>query len=51
MPTRNLPNDPHLDHLRKQAKTLLKEVRAGTTRLSPWPTSSIPCSRWPTRNW
>ncbi|WP_406049913.1 ankyrin repeat domain-containing protein [Kribbella sp. NBC_00889] len=29
MPTRNLPNDPHLDHLRKQAKTLLKQVRAG----------------------
>jgi ankyrin repeat protein len=28
MPTRNLPNDPHLDHLRKQAKTLLKQVRA-----------------------
>jgi ankyrin repeat protein len=27
MPTRNLPNDPHLDHLRKQAKTLLKQVR------------------------
>jgi hypothetical protein len=29
MPTRNLPDDPHLEHLRKQAKTLLKEVRAG----------------------
>jgi hypothetical protein len=29
MPTRNLPNDPHLDHLRKQAKTLLKQVRDG----------------------
>lgn len=29
MPTRNLPNDPHLDHLRGQAKTLLKGVRAG----------------------
>jgi len=29
MPTRNLPNDPHLDHLRKQAKTLLKGVRSG----------------------
>ncbi|MGW7681177.1 ankyrin repeat domain-containing protein [Kribbella sp. NPDC054772] len=29
MPTRNLPNDPHLDHLRKQAKTLLKDVHAG----------------------
>ncbi|GAA0576171.1 ankyrin repeat domain-containing protein [Kribbella sandramycini] len=29
MPTRNLPNDPHLDHLRKQAKRLLAEVRAG----------------------
>jgi hypothetical protein len=28
MPTRNLPDDPHLDHLRKQAKTLLKQVRA-----------------------
>ncbi|MGW1341670.1 ankyrin repeat domain-containing protein [Kribbella sp. NPDC002412] len=28
MPTRNLPNDPHLDHLRKQAKQLLKQVRA-----------------------
>ncbi|TDD29446.1 ankyrin repeat domain-containing protein [Kribbella turkmenica] len=28
MPTRNLPNDPHLDHLRKQAKALLKQVRA-----------------------
>jgi hypothetical protein len=28
MPTRNLPNDPHLDHLRKQAKTLLKQVRS-----------------------
>ena len=32
MPTRNLPNDPHLDHLRKQAKTLLKQVRAGDPR-------------------
>ena len=29
MPTRNLPDDPHLDHLRGQAKTLLKGVRAG----------------------
>ncbi len=29
MPTRNLPNDPHLDHLRKQAKRLLAEVQAG----------------------
>ena len=29
MPTRNLPNDPHLEHLRGQAKTLLKRVRAG----------------------
>jgi hypothetical protein len=29
MPTRNLPNDPHLDHLRKQAKALLKQVNAG----------------------
>ncbi|MET9313501.1 ankyrin repeat domain-containing protein [Kribbella sp. NPDC003505] len=29
MPTRNLPNDPHLDHLRGQAKTLLRQVRAG----------------------
>jgi hypothetical protein len=29
MPTRNLPNDPHLDHLRNQAKTLLKQVRSG----------------------
>ncbi|HWD82203.1 MAG TPA: ankyrin repeat domain-containing protein [Kribbella sp.] len=29
MPTRNLPNDPDLDHLRGQAKTLLKGVRAG----------------------
>jgi hypothetical protein len=28
MATRNLPDDPHLDHLRKQAKTLLKQVRA-----------------------
>ncbi|MEI8406689.1 MULTISPECIES: ankyrin repeat domain-containing protein [unclassified Kribbella] len=27
MPTRNLPNDPSLEHLRKQAKTLLKQVR------------------------
>ncbi|MFF0265873.1 ankyrin repeat domain-containing protein [Kribbella sp. NPDC004536] len=31
MPTRNLPNDPDLDHLRGQAKTLLKGVRAGDT--------------------
>ncbi|MEU8225433.1 ankyrin repeat domain-containing protein [Kribbella sp. NPDC048915] len=31
MPTRNLPNDPHLDHLRGQAKTLLKGVRAGSS--------------------
>jgi hypothetical protein len=29
MPTRNLPDDPHLEHLRKQAKALLKGVRAG----------------------
>jgi hypothetical protein len=29
MPTRNLPNPPSLDHLRKQAKTLLKQVNAG----------------------
>ncbi|MEV6416265.1 ankyrin repeat domain-containing protein [Kribbella sp. NPDC051718] len=28
MPTRNLPNSPRLDHLRNQAKTLLKQVRA-----------------------
>src|SRR5689334_4451299 len=27
MPTRNLPNDPNLDHLRKQAKRLLPELR------------------------
>lgn len=29
MPTRNLPNDPNLDHLKKQAKTLLRQVRDG----------------------
>jgi ankyrin repeat protein len=29
MPTRNLPNNPDLDHLRRQAKSLLKQVRAG----------------------
>lgn len=29
MPTRNLPNPPNLDHLKKQAKTLLKQVNAG----------------------
>ncbi|MDX2972386.1 ankyrin repeat domain-containing protein [Kribbella solani] len=29
MPTRNLPDDPHLDHLRGQAKSLLKNVRDG----------------------
>lgn len=28
MPTRNLPDDPNLDHLRKQAKTLLRQVHA-----------------------
>ncbi|TDU90044.1 ankyrin repeat protein [Kribbella voronezhensis] len=28
MPTRNLPNDPSLEHLKKQAKTLLKQVQA-----------------------
>jgi hypothetical protein len=28
MPTRNLPNDPSLEHLKKQAKSLLKKVRA-----------------------
>jgi hypothetical protein len=28
MPTRNLPNPPSLDHLKKQAKSLLKQVRA-----------------------
>lgn len=28
MPTRHLPNPPSLDHLKKQAKTLLKQVRA-----------------------
>ncbi|GAA1541170.1 ankyrin repeat domain-containing protein [Kribbella lupini] len=29
MPTRRLPDDPNLEHLRNQAKTLLKQVRAG----------------------
>jgi hypothetical protein len=29
MPTRRLPDDPNLEHLRGQAKTLLKDVRAG----------------------
>ncbi|MFC9694273.1 ankyrin repeat domain-containing protein [Kribbella sp. NPDC056951] len=29
MPTRNLPNEPNLDHLRKQAKRLLTKVQAG----------------------
>jgi hypothetical protein len=29
MPTRNLPNDPNLDHLKTQAKTLLRQVREG----------------------
>ena len=29
MPTRNLPDDPNLEHLRKQAKTLLKQVQSG----------------------
>jgi hypothetical protein len=29
MPTRNLPDDPNLEHLRNQAKTLLKQVRDG----------------------
>ncbi|MGZ0150029.1 ankyrin repeat domain-containing protein [Kribbella sp. WER1] len=29
MPTRHLPDDPNLDHLRGQAKSLLKDVRAG----------------------
>ncbi|QNE19735.1 ankyrin repeat domain-containing protein [Kribbella qitaiheensis] len=28
MPTRNLPNDPSLEHLKKQAKSLLKKVQA-----------------------
>jgi hypothetical protein len=28
MPTRRLPDDPNLEHLRNQAKTLLKQVRA-----------------------
>ncbi|NEA36474.1 ankyrin repeat domain-containing protein [Streptomyces sp. SID13031] len=28
MPTRNLPNSPRLEHLKNQAKTLLKQVRA-----------------------
>jgi ankyrin repeat protein len=28
MPTRNLPDDPNLEHLKKQAKALLKQVRA-----------------------
>ncbi len=28
MPTRNLPHPPNLDHLKKQAKALLKQVRA-----------------------
>lgn len=31
MPTRRLPDDPNLEHLRNQAKTLLKQVRAGDT--------------------
>lgn len=29
MPTRNLPDDPNLDQLRKQAKALLRRIRAG----------------------
>src|SRR2546423_15255980 len=29
MPTRPLPNDPSLEHLRKEAKRLAKRVRAG----------------------
>ncbi|WP_238165300.1 hypothetical protein [Kribbella caucasensis] len=29
MPTRRLPDDPNLEHLRNQAKTLLKQVRSG----------------------
>jgi ankyrin repeat protein len=29
MPTRCLPNDPSLEHLRKEAKRLLKAIRAG----------------------
>ncbi|ADB35902.1 Ankyrin [Kribbella flavida DSM 17836] len=29
MPTRRLPDAPNLEHLRNQAKTLLREVRAG----------------------
>jgi hypothetical protein len=28
MPTRNLPNSPRLEHLKNQAKSLLKQVRA-----------------------
>ncbi|MGW6280520.1 ankyrin repeat domain-containing protein [Kribbella sp. NPDC055071] len=30
MPTRNLPNDPNLEHLHNQAKALLKQVRDGS---------------------
>ena len=29
MPTRSLPQNPSLDHLKQQAKTLLRQVRAG----------------------
>jgi hypothetical protein len=29
VPTRNLPTDPSIDHLKKQAKALLRQVRAG----------------------
>ncbi len=52
MPTRNLPNDPNLEHLRKQAKTLLKQVRAGDpdgrrTRRRVPPGAAT----WPTPSW
>jgi hypothetical protein len=29
VPTRNLPTDPSIDHLKKRAKALLRQVRAG----------------------
>ncbi|HEY0471000.1 MAG TPA: ankyrin repeat domain-containing protein [Kribbella sp.] len=32
MPTRKLPDDPNLEHLKKQAKTLLRQVRAEDAR-------------------
>ncbi|MEV6284396.1 ankyrin repeat domain-containing protein [Kribbella sp. NPDC051770] len=45
MPTRRLPDDPNLDHLRNQAKTLLKQVRAGDAQALALVTEFFPSER------